>query len=293
VQPLLHGDDPPAYRFGKARPSLLPFLAAFGIGGSVGADIPYRLELSSSRAGLAISAERRYAALHWLFRHLERPSEETANSLAQAIMEVLQPLRARALGGDAARLARIYGALELGKFAYAAPARDSHLRSQRGAQACSVEGLMVSLGKDNSPRTAAQIVTACRRHDRDIMGGKANPLPERLRAAVFEDFHSPLGEALAAALPGEDDARRLAEALWSRWQIKPHDLRPSRFARDCANERQRKERYKTLAALADRSNIADELLSVAGAAAPLDPDLARVTEAMTRWRAAFGLQRPR
>jgi hypothetical protein len=286
VEPLFRSPGATALRFGKGRPSLLPFMAMF-FDEQLRPSLRSVLQAIPRSTGLHSAVIRRYELFDILFAHLERPSETTAARLAQVIFETVQPMRARNLGGDAARLARFYGALELGRFGATLPLGDRH-HALRGSHACSIRGLMTLSRRERQPKTTAQFVILCRKIDRDVALGNHSPFEAEWRAIVFEDFHTPLGEALASALPDQQQAYDLADALWLRWPEKPHDLRPSRFARDCTTERQRRERYKTLAAFADRAGMTPDLLAVAHQAAHRDPDLLRVTEGIMEWRRALG-----
>jgi hypothetical protein len=287
MEPLFCGPNASALRFGKGRPSLLPFMAMF-FDRRLRPSLRSALEAAPRSAGLHSAVIRRYELFDTLFAHLEGPSEATAARLRDIIFETVQPLRAKTLGGDAARIARFYGALELGRFGSILPPHGIWGQALRGSHACSIRGLMTLCRWEREPKTAAQFVIGCRKIDKDVAVGSERPLEREWRAIVFEDFHTPLGEALASALPDQQQAYDVAEALWLRWPERPHDLRPSRFGRDCFTERQRRERYKTLAAFADRAGLTADLLATAHHAAGDNSDLLRVTEGIMEWRQALG-----
>jgi len=280
---LVRTASSPGLQFGKARPSILPYLAAFVIGDRDG-HAAARLSRRSPPAGISPAVRARYEAIELLFDALAAsPQQHSVEPLMGAIERVLKPLSGAQSTGDRTRFAAVLGSLLL-----RSGDAISYQRPLAGMFSVALQSLAGEQQGTASSLSAARLVQKCRSADASAGVPGIDPnRPYRHLAAVFSDFHSPLGLALATAMTERTQAYRIADMMWSSWPIRPPDFRPSAFAEACLDPAARRERFRTMAAFADRAMRTEALLDAAQEVFPLDRDLAAVILAVRRWRAVL------
>nr|WP_246347125.1 ATP-binding protein [Sphingomonas jinjuensis] len=285
VNDLVDRPDAVAYDFGRGRPSLLTFLAASQVAGPHA--IREALRMSQRRGGTQAIADL-YQAIDLVLVLVERPGAKRREELRGLLERLVMSQPPKRRKGDGLTFAQMFGALQR----LSDPARHDVssfvAAAKRGAHAVGI-ATMHDLNRRSSGRSSAQLVASCRSLEAKIDKGDV-PLHAQF-VSVFDDLHAPLGESLAAGVTGGDELFRLAEFAWNSLEVRPSDLRPSRFVEDCADPRQRRERMRTLVAFLDRSAKLDGFLRHLGAARIADSDALRVADFALRFRSAFGAER--
>lgn len=283
IAPLVADHRAPGLRFGKGRPSLLPYMASFMIPW-LGPAEARKLALGPRPSGISDWVSRRYDLITDLFVHLEDPSDATAAIVETDVMEMLAMLHRRVPAGDNRRLAAILMGLQLRLNPDLARRSPDRLAGLAQIGLAALQPLISA--KDSL--SSARLVTLCRSIDAEIArtGRLRQPLACHW-VAMFDDFHTPLGLALANAVTNPAQAYSIADTLWPLWPIRPHDFRPNLFADACQYENLRPERFKTLVALADRAELMPRLLEIARQAGKGDPDLNAIVTGIQRWRRAL------
>lgn len=281
--PLVDGPAAAAFRFGRTVPVIRPYFAAAQIYGLPA--VRRTLEAARTQDYLPPHVVERYHLLGALFAQVEKPGRRNRTLLLELLERFALSQRPGRGNDEALRLLRIYGALlrkedpgrhSLPSFASAA---------RRGAHAVGIATLLELETDAPSRRTSAQWIAACKAMETRMEKGRM-PLHVKF-VTLLDDFHVPLGEALASALPDSDALFRFATEAWSLIEERPADLRPARFAEDCADYRMRRERMRTLVAFVDRSGSLGALLAVILDLFSSHPDVAQIAATAQRWRLAF------
>lgn len=274
-----------AFNFGRGRPSLTTFVAAAQVVGLARAREALRTAL---RPDLAIVTAERYEMLDDVLALLERPDDRIGLELLEMLGRVVLARPPRRATGEALLLAQIFGALQRRRdpgrhdvSAFAAAAK-------RGAHSVGIATLE-DMDRRPAGRSSAQLVSLCRSLETQIDRGNV-PLHVRF-VTVFDEFHGPIGEALAASVSTGEELFKLAERAWDSLDVRPPDLRPSRFVESCADPRQRRERMRTLTSFLDRAGRLDGFLDYLVLNHSGDPDLAQVARFVLGFRRAFHAER--
>lgn len=283
--PLVLGHRPRALEFARAMPRLRPYMAAFVIDGMAGVEHALGDAHRRPKNG---SIERRLNLYRSLFAFVDAPDTRSRDLFLKRAGNFIGEQPARRLGEEMLPVARAYGALLL----TGDPGRRSmsplQAAARRGALTAGVSTLRQMEALDRPSRTSAQWISACRAMDRQLERDErlASELP---LAITFEQFHLPLGEALADDLPDQSSVYRIATRAWDLIDVRPADLRPSTFADACADPRARRERMRTLVTFLDRTDRLGPFLEELGRDAPRTAtgDLQRVAEVALAWRDAF------
>lgn len=288
IAPLIVGPRAVAFQFGKGRPSVLPYMAAFA-SPDLGPGVANTLAHAPRPAGITDWVSRRYDIIATLFAQVDRPSEDNLEDLQDELLDLYTSLDRLYASGDRRQFASILTSIQLRLdpgLARCPPDRLAGL-AQIGLAGLST---LVSAGDSLS---SARLVTMCRSLDAEMArtGGTRQPIVPHW-VAMFDDFHTPLGSALAGVATNPSDAYAIANRLWSEWPIRPYDLRPAIFAKACEKEVARPERFKTLVALADRAELTPLLYETIKPFTVESPDFAAVFAAATRWRDVLAPRSP-
>ncbi len=229
----------------------------------------------------------RYEVFGALFAQLHGPTLDRRHQLQALLRRLVVSFPSRRAAGDDLRLVNILAAL----------VRDSHLDPResssfaaslrRGAHVAGI-GTVLQLRDGRQPsRSMAQWLSSCRSVDRrfamDGLPGPYTPL-----VTLFEDFHSPVANALAGCVHDKESSYRLASLAWELSPVRPHDLRPSQFGETCSSEAGKRSVLPDLVAFMDRSGKLEEFLLKLPTAIPVDGDLESVRAVTLSWIRAFG-----
>ena len=283
IRPVIEDNQAAGFRFGKGRPSALPYMAAFASPG-MGPATALDLACSPKPAGITDWVSRRYDIISALFAQLDSPGEANLANLEGNLVELYSSLRRRYASGDRRRFAAILTSVQLRRHPdmVRCPPNQVHGLAQIGLPG------IAELARQTSSISSARLVTLCRSVDAELarVGSTRQPITPHW-VAVFDDFHTPLGLALAEAIQSSSDAYTIADSLWDAWPIRPYDFRPAVFAQVCEKADVRPERFKTLVALADRAELTPLLLESIRNLAAKNADLGAVVATISRWRTAL------
>ncbi|MDP9422428.1 MAG: ATP-binding protein [Pseudomonadota bacterium] len=288
IAPLIAGPRAVAFQFGKGRPSVLPYMAAFA-SPDLGPGVANKLAHAANPPGITGWVSRRYDIISTLFAQVDRPSEDNLEELQDELLDLYTSLGRRYASGDRRQFSSILTNIQLrldSRLAHSPPDRLAGL-AQIG-----LAGIAALVSSSDS-LSSARLVTICRSVDAEMArtGTTRQPIVPHW-VAMFDDFHAPLGSALAVAVTSVSDAYSIADRLWPEWPIRPYDLRPANFAEACGKEVARPERFKTLVALADRAELTPLLYEAIEPFVTQSPDFAAVFTAAKRWRAALAPHSP-
>ncbi len=284
VAPLVEGPYPLAFHFGRGRPSLSTFLAAAQVVGLDRAREGLR-EGATDRPATAVSDL--YRVIDQVLHHIERPEGDLREGLRHDLERMILSQPPRRARGEMLIYAQMFGALQRGNDPVRHDVSAFTAAARRGAHAVGITTVL-EMDKRTSGRTSAQLVASCRSLEQQIDRGEV-PLHARF-VTIFDEFHGPLGEALAADVTGADDLFRMAEHVWESLEVRPPDLRPSRFVESCEDPRRRRELMRTLVVFLDRSARLDGLLLHLCKVGVRGSDVAQVAAFVLRFRSAFGAE---
>lgn len=229
----------------------------------------------------------RYEVFGALFAQLRGPTPAGRHQLLVLLRRLVVSFPAHRAAGDNLRLVNILASLV--RDGQLDPRDSSSFAAslRRGAHVVGISTVLHLRQGGHSSRSMAQWLSACRSFDRRFtMDGLPDPYTPLV--TLFEDFHSPLANALADCMHDKESSYRVASLAWELSAVRPHDLRPSLFGETCASEAGRRSVLPGLVAFMDRSGKLEEFLLKLPTAVPVDGDLETVRAVTLRWIGAFG-----